>query len=485
MVSTEKVLKGLRILKQVNILPDVLSAIYFDSRKVTQGALFIAVKGVGSDGHQFINAAIESGAACIVCEVLPELTPLEICFIQVADSSIALAEMASNFYDNPSAKLHLVGVTGTNGKTTTATLLYKLFESIGRNSGLLSTVCIYVHNEQYEATHTTPDPITINYFMALMVEAECDYCFMEVSSHASDQNRIHALQFAGGIFTNLTHDHLDYHKTFENYRDAKKKFFDSLPRDAFALTNSDDRNGQVMLQNTKAKKYTYSLQAMGDYKTRIIESHFDGTLININGVEAWIQLVGVFNAYNASAIFGAAVLSGVDSQTALMALSQLKEVRGRFEVLRSSLLRTAIIDYAHTPDAVENVLKTIHEVKSDNAAIITVIGCGGNRDKKKRPVMAKTAVNYSNKVILTSDNPRNEDPNEIIIEMEAGLDVNEKLKSLSIVDRAMAIKTAFMISEPGDVILIAGKGHETYQEIKGVKHHFDDREELLKLIHNY
>jgi UDP-N-acetylmuramoyl-L-alanyl-D-glutamate--2,6-diaminopimelate ligase len=455
--------------------PDIL-LIQSDSRKVEEGTLFVAVRGTAVDGHSYIESAIEKGAAAVVCEEIPEGLQGKAPFVVVEDSALALGKLLSAWYDNPSGKLVLVGVTGTNGKTTIATLLYTMFRRLGHKAGLLSTVCNYIDDEAVPATHTTPDPIELHSLLARMVDAGCEYAFMEVSSHAIDQRRISGLSFNGGIFTNLTRDHLDYHKTVENYLRAKKKFFDDLPADAFALTNPDDKNGLVMLQNTKARKLTYSLRTMADFKGKILESHFEGTELIINGREVSVHFVGRFNAYNLLAVYGAAVALGKDREDALIVLSTLQSVAGRFQTFRSPDGYTAIVDYAHTPDALINVLNSINEVLDGRGQIITVVGCGGNRDKGKRPIMAKEAVRLSNRVILTSDNPRFEEPEAILDDMMAGLTPDERRQVVRIADRKEAIRTACILAHSGDVILIAGKGHEDYQDVKGVKTHFDDRE---------
>jgi len=456
-----------------------INAIVFDSRRVKPGCLFVAVRGTVVDGHDFIEQAIKDGAIAIVCEDLPGHTAGEVDFIMVADSSAALAQLAANFYDQPSAKLKLVGVTGTNGKTTVATLLYQLYCELGYKCGLLSTVENQINGELIPSTHTTPDPVELNSLLDDMVNKGCEYCFMEVSSHAVVQHRIGGLTFAGGIFTNLTHDHLDYHKTFENYLKAKKAFFDGLPKNAFALTNADDKNGNVMLQNTKAKKKTYALKSMADYKAKILENQFGGLLLTIDNEEVWFKMVGSFNAYNLLAVYSAARLLGQDKQSVLTTLSNLKGAEGRFDYIISPNKVIGIVDYAHTPDAVQNVLTTVHDIRKGNEKVITIIGCGGDRDKTKRPVMANTACQWSDKVILTSDNPRSEDPEQIIKDMQTGVGPADQRKTLSITDRREAIKTACHLAEPGDIIVLAGKGHEKYQEIKGVRNHFDDKEELL------
>ena len=457
-----------------------VTGIQFDSRKVEDGSVFVATRGTATDGHDFIGAAIEKGAKAIICEIQPSDKQDGITYIQVENSSDALGRMASAWYDFPSSKLKLVGVTGTNGKTTIATLLYQLFWELGYKTGLLSTVCNYVNEQAIEATHTTPDSLALNELLAQMVDAQCEYAFMEVSSHSVDQRRIAGLEFDGAIFTNLTRDHIDYHLTFENYLKAKKQFFDELSPEAFALTNADDKNGLVMLQNTKASKYTYSLRGMADFKTKILEHGFDGMLLDMNETEINVSFIGKFNASNLSAVFGAAILLGQDKLEVLRIMSALHSVSGRFETLRAPSGYTAIVDYAHTPDALNNVISTINQILQGNGRLITVVGCGGNRDKGKRPMMAREAVDGSWKAILTSDNPRFEEPQDILNDMIAGLDLMQKTKSLTIVDRREAIKTACALAQTGDVVLVAGKGHEDYQIIQGVKHHFDDREEVRK-----
>ncbi len=459
-----------------------ISGIQSDSRKVESGCLFVAVRGTAVDGHKFVASAIEKGAVTIVCEEIPEGLEGKCTFVLVKDSAVALGKLIAQWYDNPSDKLILVGVTGTNGKTTIATLLYNMFRKMGHKVGLISTVCNYIDAEAVPTEHTTPDPLTLHALMARMVDAGCEYAFMEVSSHAIDQKRISGLSFNGGIFTNLTRDHLDYHKTVENYLKAKKKFFDDLPASAFALTNLDDKSGMVMLQNTKAKKLTYSLRTLADFKGKILESHFDGTELLINNREVSVQFVGRFNAYNLLAVYGAAVALGKEPEEILITLSTLHSVAGRFETIRSPKGFTVIVDYAHTPDALTNVLNGIHEVLDGNGKVITVVGCGGNRDKGKRPMMAKEAVRLSDQVILTSDNPRFEEPDSIIEDMVAGLSTADMDKTLCITDRKQAIKTAITLAQKGDVVLVAGKGHEDYQEVKGIKHHFDDRETVRLLI---
>lgn len=472
----DDLLQGIVLLKTVGSTDMQIENIQFDSRKVEAGSLFVATKGTAADGHQYITTAIEKGAVAVVCEDLPADQTPNVTYIKVENSSDALGKMASAWYGFPSSKMTLVGVTGTNGKTTIATLLYQLFCKLGHKSGLLSTVCNYVNEVAVEATHTTPDALALNELLAQMVDAGCEYAFMEVSSHSVDQRRIAGLQFDGGVFTNITRDHIDYHLTFENYLKAKKQFFDELSSEAFALTNADDKNGLVMLQNSKAKKYTYSLRSMADFKTRILEHGFEGMLLDMNDREVNVSFIGKFNASNLSAVFGTAVLLGQDELEVLRIISSLNSVSGRFETLHSPAGFTAIVDYAHTPDALTNVIDTINQILQGNGRLITVVGCGGNRDKGKRPMMAREAVNGSWKAILTSDNPRFEEPQDILNDMLAGLDVVDKAKSLTIVDRREAIRTACALAQPGDVVLVAGKGHEDYQIIQGVKHHFDDKE---------
>ena len=461
-----------------------IAAIALDSRKATKDSLFVAISGTAMDGHTFIEQTISQGAIAIVCEVLPEKQLEHVTYIRVADSKKALGLLAANFYDNPSEKLKLIGVTGTNGKTTVATLLYNLFTQMGQKSGLLSTVRIRVGAEEFPATHTTPDQITLNKYLAAMVDAGCKYAFMEVSSHGLEQHRVTGLRFVAGVFTNISHDHLDYHKTFSNYIRAKKKLFDMLPADAVALLNGDDRNSGVMTEHCKAKVQTFALRNPADFKVKIIESQLDGMLLQINENEFWTRLIGKFNAYNIAAVYGIASLLGLDKLQVLTALSTLKSVEGRFQYIKSPSGKLAIVDYAHTPDALENVLATIGEINSGKGKIITVVGCGGDRDKTKRPEMAAIAAQNSQKVLLTSDNPRSENPETILDEMEAGLDPVQKARALRIADRAQAIKAACQLAQPGDMILVAGKGHETYQEIKGVKHPFDDMQHLLENLKN-
>ena len=459
-----------------------INKLEFDSRNIVANDVFVAIRGTVSNGHDFIDKAIELGAAAIICDTFPEVAQKGITYIQVKDTNKALAFMAANYYGDPSLKLKLVGITGTNGKTTIASLLYQLFKKAGFKVGLLSTVKILVDDQEFNATHTTPDSITINMYLSAMVDAGVDYCFMEVSSHGIHQKRTEALHFAGGVFTNLSHDHLDYHPTFAEYRDVKKSFFDNLPKTAFVLSNIDDKNGQVMLQNTLAKKCTYALKTYADYKAQILENQLSGLLLKINGNEVWVKLIGTFNAYNLLAIYGTAVELGMESLEVLRLLSLLESVSGRFQFIVSNTNITAIVDYAHTPDALENVLKTINDIRTKNEQLITVIGCGGNRDKTKRPVMAGIATELSDKTILTSDNPRNENPETIINEMEQGIAPQNFKKSLSITDRKQAIKTACQLAQANDIILIAGKGHETYQEVNGVRHHFDDMETVKEIL---
>jgi UDP-N-acetylmuramoyl-L-alanyl-D-glutamate--2,6-diaminopimelate ligase len=448
--------------------------IEFDSRKIQENDVFVAIRGTLSDGHDFIEKAINSGAIAIVCDTLPEVIVTGITYIQVEDTNVALAFLAANYYGNPSQHLKLVGITGTNGKTTIASLLYQLFKNAGYKVGLISTVKILVDQKEYKATHTTPDSLTINYYLAEMIESGVEFCFMEVSSHGIHQKRTEGLHFVGGVFTNLSHDHLDYHATFAEYRDVKKSFFDHLPKTAFALTNVDDKNGLVMLQNTQARKLTYALKTYADYKAQILENQLSGLLLKVNENEVWVRLIGNFNAYNLLAIYGTAVELGLDNFEVLRLLSDLESVSGRFQFIVSDQKITAIVDYAHTPDALENVLKTINDIRTKNEQLITVVGCGGDRDKAKRPIMANIASAMSDKVIITSDNPRTENPNDIIAQMEAGVEPQNYKKTLSIEDRKQAIKTACQLANPNDIILIAGKGHETYQEIQGVRHDFDD-----------
>lgn len=461
-----------------------INGIEIDSRKIKDGNAFIAIIGTQADGHDYISKAIELGAKAIICEKLPEKTIEGITYAIFSDTEDAVGKIATTFYGNPTEKLDLVGVTGTNGKTTIATLLYNMFRAFGYKAGLISTVCNYIDGEAIPTEHTTPDPITLNQLLGRMADEGCKYAFMEVSSHSVAQKRIGGLKFAGGIFTNLTRDHLDYHKTVENYLKAKKAFFDGLPKTAFALTNADDKNGMIMVQNTKAKVATYSLRTMADFKGKVLEDGFEGMLLDINNTEVNVQFIGRFNAYNLLAVYGAANLLGKKPEDILLQLSTLRPVSGRFDSLRSPEGYTAIVDYAHTPDALTNVLDAIHDVLKGRGKVITVVGAGGNRDKGKRPIMAKESVRQSDKVIITSDNPRFEEPQDIINDMLAGLNKDEMKKVVAITDRKEAIRTACMMASQGDVILIAGKGHENYQDIKGVKYHFDDKEIVRDIFSN-
>ncbi|MBQ4381062.1 MAG: UDP-N-acetylmuramoyl-L-alanyl-D-glutamate--2,6-diaminopimelate ligase [Bacteroidaceae bacterium] len=478
-MKLQEMLNGVRVLEHRGNMDIDVKGVNIDSRNVGKDEMFIAVRGTAVDGHSFIGKAIEQGASIIVCEEMPEEVK-GVGYVRVENTEQVVGQIATNFYGNPTEKLKLVGVTGTNGKTTIATVLYNMFMAMGHKAGLLSTVVNQINGEAVPTDHTTPDPVTLNALLAKMVEAGCEYVFMEVSSHSVVQNRIGGLKFAGGLFTNITRDHLDYHKTFENYIKAKKLFFDRLPKDAFAITNIDDKNGLVMTQNTAATVKTYSVQSPADFKAKIIECHFDGMLLNINGKEVNVQFIGKFNVSNLLAVYGAALMLGKDEEEVLVHLSAMKPVNGRFEALRSPKGFTAIVDYAHTPDALENVLNAIHGVLQGKGQVITVCGAGGNRDKGKRPLMAKEAARQSDKVILTSDNPRFEEPEDILNDMLAGITEEQSGKVLTIVDRRQAIKTACMMAQKGDVVLVAGKGHEDYQIIKGVKHHFDDKEEIRK-----
>lgn len=484
MRSLEDIINGISVLEIRGAKAGVdITGLCFDSRRVSHACLFIAVKGFASDGHLYIDQAIASGASAIVLQDFPEVLVEGVCYLRVADSATALGEIASNFYGRPSEKLRLIGVTGTNGKTTVATLLYKLFEELGYKSGLISTVDNHIHRTVVPSTHTTPDPVSLNSLLADMVATGCDYCFMEVSSHAVAQKRISGLNFTGGLFTNLTHDHLDYHKTFRAYLEAKKAFFDDLPKTSFALVNADDKNGPVMLQNTRAHRKSYSLKNMADFKARIVENELSGLLLEIEGQEVWFKLAGEFNAYNLLAVFAAASLLDQDRHKVLTVLSRLSGAEGRFEYVQNAKGVIGIVDYAHTPDAVQNVLSTIAAIRKGNEQVITVLGCGGDRDRTKRPVMAQVACDWSDKVILTSDNPRSEDPGMIIAEMEQGISASNRRKALSIVDRLEAIRTACHLAQPGDIILVAGKGHEKYQDINGIKQPFDDKLVLAEQLH--
>ena len=475
-MQLSEILKNVELVEAISANVEVKS-IEFDSRKVVPGCMFVATRGTAVDGHDYINKAIEAGASVIVCEEKPEAQS-DVIYIKVKDSAEALGRMASNFYGRPSEQLTLVGVTGTNGKTTIATLLYQLHRALGYKVGLLSTVCNYVDDRAIESTHTTPDAVALNALLAQMVEAGCQYAFMEVSSHSVDQRRIAGLRFAGGIFTNLTRDHIDYHKTFDNYLRAKKRFFDELPKGSFAIVNADDKNGMVMLQNTRADKKTYSVRSLADFTARILEASFDGMLLSVCNREVFMPFVGRFNAYNLLSVYGAAVSLGADAEEVLRILSMSKAVSGRFEAMKMAKGFTAIVDYAHTPDALTNVIDTINDIRNGAGQLITVVGCGGNRDKGKRPMMAQEAIKGSDKVIFTSDNPRHEDPQAILDDMTAELTQNEMRNVLVIADRRQAIRTACQLAQADDVVLVAGKGHENYQIIGDVKHHFDDREEL-------
>lgn len=474
------ILYGVAIEQVVGTTDLEINALHFDSRKVNEGSLFIAVKGTQTDGHQYIKSTLENGASAVVCEVLPNDLATGKTYVQVKDSAKALGIIAANFYQQPSEKLKLVGITGTNGKTTVATLLYQLFRELGFKTGLISTVENQINGKIIPSTHTTPDPIALNNLLKTMVDEGCDYCFIEVSSHAVVQERISGLSFTGGVFTNITHDHLDFHKTFDNYIKAKKGFFDGLKKNAFALTNGDDKNGSVMLQNTTAHKKTYALKTIADYKGKIIENQFSGLHLDVNGNEVYFKMVGNFNAYNLLAVYGTAMLLEQDSLKVLTILSNLNGAEGRFDYIIAPNKVIGIIDYAHTPDAVQNALSTISDIANGTEKVITIIGCGGDRDKTKRPLMAKTACEWSDKVIFTSDNPRTEVPEKIIEEMMAGVSPVNQKKVMCITDRKEAIKTACHIAQAGDIILLAGKGHEKYQEIMGVKNPFDDKKILLE-----
>ena len=480
--TLSEILYKVRLLEVVGSTAIEVSDICFDSRKVEPGCLFVAVRGTHVDGHNYISQAFQDGAAAIICEEFPEFQSDEITYIKVTDSNLALGQIASNFYDHPSDKMKVIGVTGTNGKTTIATLLFNLFRSLGYKVGLISTVCNRIEDKEIPATHTTPDAISLNQLFSMMVDEGCTYCFMEVSSHAIVQERIAGIQFAGAVFTNLTHDHLDFHKTFTEYLKAKKRLFDELAPSAFALSNLDDKNGTVMIQNTRAIRKYYSLKTLTDFKAKIVENRIDGLQLNIEGNDVWFRLVGIFNAYNLMAIYGTAILLGEESSAVLTAMSNLNAVEGRFDHVKSTNGIIGIVDYAHTPDALLNVLSTIENLRTGNEQIITVVGCGGDRDRTKRPIMARIAAEKSDRVILTSDNPRSEDPETIISEMQQGIDPILSRKTISIVNRREAIKTACALALPGDIILIAGKGHEKYQEIQGLRHHFDDKETLNEFL---
>ncbi|WP_440422165.1 UDP-N-acetylmuramoyl-L-alanyl-D-glutamate--2,6-diaminopimelate ligase [Prevotella merdae] len=483
-MKLKELLKDIPVIAIIGSEDVEITDVNIDSRRIKDGHLFIAMKGTQVDGHKFVPKAIELGAKAVMCEDMPEEKAEGVTYVQVESTEDVVGKVATTFHGNPSTKLKLVGVTGTNGKTTIATLLYNMFTKMGHKCGLLSTVCNYIIDEAIPADHTTPDPIELNRLLDRMVQAGCEYAFMECSSHAIAQKRIGGLTFAGGIFTNLTRDHLDYHKTFENYRNAKKAFFDSLPKTAFAITNADDKNGMVMVQNTKATVKTYSIRTVADFKARIIECHFEGMYLEMDGHEVGVQFIGKFNVSNLLAVYAAAVMLGKSPEDVLVVMSTLHSVSGRLEPIHSPEGYTAVVDYAHTPDALENVLNAIHEVLDGKGHVITVCGAGGNRDKGKRPLMAQEAVKQSDKVIITSDNPRFEEPQDIINDMLAGLNAQQMKKVISIVDRREAIRTACMMAQKGDVILIAGKGHENYQEIKGVKHHFDDHEVVKECFKN-
>jgi UDP-N-acetylmuramoyl-L-alanyl-D-glutamate--2,6-diaminopimelate ligase len=483
-MQLQDILYGVAITNLVGTTNREVDALTFDSREVVAGSVFFAIKGTVVDGHKYIEQTIAAGAAVIICEDMPITLKEDVSYIQVQDSSVALGKMASNFYGNPSSKLKLVGITGTNGKTTIATLLFKLFRGLGYSVGLISTVENQINTTVIPATHTTPNPIALNHLLKDMVDAGCTHCFMEVSSHAVVQHRIEGLEFTGAVFSNISHDHLDFHKTFDNYIKAKKEFFDKLPKTAFALTNADDKNGMVMLQNTAATKKTYALKQMADFKAKVVENRFSGLNLEVDQVDVFFKLVGSFNAYNILAAYGAAMLLDEDKLSVLTILSSLTGAEGRFDYVENDQQIIGIVDYAHTPDAVQNVLSTIANIRKGTEQVITVIGCGGDRDKTKRPVMAQVACDWSDKVILTSDNPRTEDPLAILREMEAGVSPSNKRKTLTIADRMEAIKTACHLARRGDIILIAGKGHEKYQEINGVRHHFDDKEILKEQLNS-
>lgn len=478
----QDILYGVAIKSIVGKTDTVVDLITFDSRAIEANTLFIAIKGTQTDGHQYIAQTIEGGVKVIVCEVMPEVMPDNVVFVQVENSAVALGIIASNFYGNPSENIKLIGITGTNGKTTIATLLFQLFRKLSFNVGLISTVQNHINDEIVAATHTTPNPIALNALLKQMVDAGCEYCFMEVSSHAVAQHRISGLVFTGGVFSNITHDHLDFHLTFDNYLKAKKEFFDTLPKSAFALTNIDDKNGSVMLQNTKAHKKTYALKQMADFNAKIIENKFSGLNLTIDHIDVFFKMVGSFNAYNLLAAYATAILLEQDKLKVLTILSNLTGAEGRFDYVVSKQGIIGIVDYAHTPDAVQNVLNTIANIRKGTEQVITIIGCGGDRDRTKRPIMARVACDWSDKVILTSDNPRTEDPKTIIEEMEKGVSPSNQRKTISIIDRKEAIKTACHIAKPGDIILLAGKGHEKYQEINKVRHHFDDKEVLIEQL---
>jgi UDP-N-acetylmuramoyl-L-alanyl-D-glutamate--2,6-diaminopimelate ligase len=484
MIVLNDILKDVSVVKITGSTQSItVDHLQIDSRAVQTGDAFIAIKGTHTDGHKYIQSCIEKGARVIICEAMPDATDQSVTYVQVENSSKALGQLASNFYGRPSSLLKVIGVTGTNGKTSTVTLLYRLFRALGHNAGLLSTVENQINDEVIPSTHTTPDALRLNQLMKQMLDSNCEYCFMEVSSHAIDQSRVEGIAFAGGIFTNITHDHLDYHKTFDNYLNVKKSFFDSLPSAAFALTNIDDRNGMVVLQNTKAHKYTYALKSPADFKAKIIDNNVRGLQLDIAGTEMFTRLIGEFNAYNILAVYACAALLGADRLDCLTHLSALAPPAGRFEQIVSAKENiTGIIDYAHTPDALKNVLQTINAIRKGNETLISIVGCGGDRDAAKRPVMAQVAAHLSDKCILTSDNPRTEDPNEILRQMNEGVTITDRKKILTITDRKEAIRTACMIAAKGDIILVAGKGHENYQEINGIKYDFDDKTVLKEIF---
>ncbi|MBN2756846.1 MAG: UDP-N-acetylmuramoyl-L-alanyl-D-glutamate--2,6-diaminopimelate ligase [Bacteroidales bacterium] len=486
MKRLKNILENIDYINALGSLDINISSIKLDSRKVEKDDAFVAIEGELSDGHDFINQAINKGAIAIICQKIPNNLNEKITYIFVNDTNSALSQIASNYFENPSKNLKIIGITGTNGKTTIATLLYTLFNNLGYKSGLVSTIAYYIGNKKIKSTHTTPDAIMLNSLFSDMIKDNCEYCFMEVSSHSISQKRIGGIEFKGAVFTNLTHDHLDYHKTFKNYLDTKKSFFDNLEKSAFSIINNDDKNGKIMQQNTVSKKYSYSIKSDADYKGKIIESHFDSTLISINNIELWTRFTGDFNASNLTAVYSTASLCGLNKEEILKGISELKPVAGRFETIQINGI-TGIVDYAHTPDALKNVLETIIKIKTEKQTLITVVGAGGNRDKTKRPIMAKVAVNYSDKLILTSDNPRTEPPTSILDDMERGIEQSDRKKVIRITDRKEAIKTACLFAKKGDIILIAGKGHEDYQEIMGERFYFDDKivfEEQMEIINN-
>ncbi|MCK5846054.1 MAG: UDP-N-acetylmuramoyl-L-alanyl-D-glutamate--2,6-diaminopimelate ligase [Bacteroidales bacterium] len=482
MNSINDILNNIEVLEFLKGKSEAFNTIQFDSRKVSIGDIFVAVNGTQVDGHKYIDSCIDNGASTIVCEELPQTINIDVNYIRVHNSAKVLGQLSSNFYDNPSSKLKLIGITGTNGKTSTVTILFNLFKNLGYHVGLLSTVSNRINNTEIKATHTTPDAIQLNYLLNQMVEEGCEYCFMEVSSHAIVQERIAGLNFTGAIFSNITHDHLDFHKTFKEYIKAKKKFFDDLSSEAFTMVNIDDKNGAIMLQNTKASKRSYAIKSMADYKAKIIENTISGLHLEINHKEIWIPLVGEFNAYNIMSVYGTAMELGADEMEVLQELSNIETAEGRFEFVKGNNDINAIVDYAHTPDALKNVLNTINDIRGNHGKLITVVGAGGDRDKSKRPIMAQIATQNSDQVILTSDNPRTENPEDILNDMEEGISIDRKRITLRISNRKEAIRTAFALANTGDIVLVAGKGHEKYQEINGVKHHFDDKEIINEII---